>query len=55
MNDQTISIESNLSGQDRPAETQHHTHLIIDDSDTQNVTDHIEKDNKELDQGSTKR
>jgi methionine synthase II (cobalamin-independent) len=55
MNNEIISLESNLSAQDRPAETQHHTHLIIDGSNTQNVPDHIEEDNKKLDQGSTKR
>jgi hypothetical protein len=55
MNDQIKSIESNLSGQDHPAETQHHTHLIIDGSSTQNVTDHIKEVNKKLNQGSINR
>jgi hypothetical protein len=55
MNNKIISLQSNLSGQDGPAETQHHTHLIIDGSNTQNVTKHIEEDNEALEQGLTNR
>jgi hypothetical protein len=55
MNNKIISLESNLSGKDGPAETPHDMHLIIDGSNTQNVTEHIEEDNKALKQGLTNR